>query len=359
MKHVPFQSIYRQEFEVVEERQGRTRLYPHTDQLPLLWRALDLEFRGALPGRIARVDQRADDFHKILLRLAALMFSNYLNTSRADELRLFPLSKTDRVTRVAIVQQITEETRLGRCHRFRFYGGEDFFPEIRLSGKRLVFADHVLQRFSARVPNNVGEDLSRLLLAFFGTPMISLPVGPGRAFIVTYDPSILAFTYKETATEFFITTCLTINEMNSLGLEIPPRAYNLHYGETFTVPKIRNWIPTLQMKKHYDVWQGKVPLRPPPAQPRVDWHRVASWIKDLALQAGHGPGSRLCFTDHVPGPCLLELRPGQVEWQYDELAEYKKFDPSQDWDAIFAERDAEGGSALRNGRRQSNAQRSG
>jgi hypothetical protein len=31
MKHKPFQSIYRQEFEVVEQRLGNARLYPHTD----------------------------------------------------------------------------------------------------------------------------------------------------------------------------------------------------------------------------------------------------------------------------------------------------------------------------------------
>ena len=41
LKHEPFQSIFRPDFEVVEERQGRVRLYPHTAQLPLLHRALD------------------------------------------------------------------------------------------------------------------------------------------------------------------------------------------------------------------------------------------------------------------------------------------------------------------------------
>jgi hypothetical protein len=83
------------------------------------------------------------------------------------------LPDADLVTRASIVQQVSEDTPLGRTHRFRFYGGEDFFPEIRLSGKRIVFADHVLQRFSARVPNSLGEDLSNLLMVFFGTPILT------------------------------------------------------------------------------------------------------------------------------------------------------------------------------------------
>jgi len=69
MKHLPFDSIYRSNCEVVEERHGHRRLYPHTEQLPVLLRALNLEFYGGLPGRIARVDRRGDGFHKLMLRL--------------------------------------------------------------------------------------------------------------------------------------------------------------------------------------------------------------------------------------------------------------------------------------------------
>ena len=241
MKHAPFQSIYRENFEVVEEREGKVTLYPHHSQLPVLLRALNLEFYGALPGHIARADARADNFHKIILKCAALMFCNIANASRTDELRLFQLLNRDLVSKVATVQQVTEHTRRGDCHRFRFYAGEDFFTEIRLSGKHVIFAGHVLQRFSSRVPNNVGEDLSMFLLAFFGSPAIALPVGPGRAFILPYLDSILAFPYQESDTEFFVTTCLTINEINSFTREIPPQVVDLHYGTTYTRPKIRHW----------------------------------------------------------------------------------------------------------------------
>lgn len=119
-------------------------------------------------------------------------------------------------------------------HRFHFFSGDSFFPDIYLSGKRLVFADHVLQRFSKRPPNNVGEDLTNFLLCFCGTSIVSMPVGPDRAFILQYNGSILAFIYQETAAEFFIATCLSMNEINSLEIEIPPQVFNLHYGPAFT-----------------------------------------------------------------------------------------------------------------------------
>jgi hypothetical protein len=106
MKHAPFDSIYRQDFEVLEERRGDVVRYPHTEQLPLLLRALNLEFNGALPGHISRTDRRGDGFHKILLKSAALMFCNVMNAARTDKLRLYPLPDPDLVARVAIVQQI-------------------------------------------------------------------------------------------------------------------------------------------------------------------------------------------------------------------------------------------------------------
>jgi hypothetical protein len=341
MKHCPFESIYREDFQVVEQRRGNVSLFPHTEQLSLLLRALNLEFYGGLPGRIARVDHRADGFHKIVLKTAALIFCSSINGSRLDRLRLFRLLNHDLVSQVSIVQQITEQSRRGPFHRFRFYAGDDFFPEIRLSGKRLAFADHVLQRFSARVPNNVGEDLSHFLLTVFGSPLISLLCGPGRAFLVPYEESILAFPYKEADDEYFITTCLSINEINSLEIEFPPQVFNLHYGPSFTEPKVRNWVPTKWTLDLYRSWERKSPL-PPRKAPlaRKEWHRFGHSVKDHSTQHGHGPGSRCCFLDNIPGPCAIGIRPGQKELRHDELAAYKKSLPQYDWDEILAERAA-------------------
>src|SRR6188768_4106200 len=146
MKHLPFESVYRENFEVVEQRVGKVSIYPHTEQLARLLRALNLEFYGALPARIARVDKRADDFHKIILKHSAMYYAVGVNALRKDKLRLYFLPDGDGVTRIAIIQQVTRHTPIGAAVHFNFYGGEAFSPEIRLSGKRMVFAQHVLNR---------------------------------------------------------------------------------------------------------------------------------------------------------------------------------------------------------------------
>ena len=267
MKHSPFQSIYRENFEVVEQRQGNLTFYPHNDQLPILARALNFEFYGGLPPKLARVDHRADGFHKIALKTAALMFGGYINGGRADQLRLFYYLTPDLVAKITLVQQITEHTRRGLHHRFRWYGTHEFFPDIYLSGKQLIFSDHVLQRFRARVPECVSDDMSTFLMLFFGTPIISMSVGPSRAFILEYMDSILAFTYEETASEYIVTTCLTIHEINTLIVELPPVAHNLHYGPAFTPPRLRHWFPTKYMHKLHECWKRKVPFAPPLPKP--------------------------------------------------------------------------------------------
>jgi hypothetical protein len=294
------------------------------------------------------VDKRADGFHKVMRRNAALLYCTMLNRARPDQLRLLQLTDHDLVARVTIAQQITESRPRGRLHRFRFYGGEDFFPEIYLSGKRVAFADHVLQRFSSRVPNNLDEDLNFLLVAFFGTPIISMPVGKSHAFVIQWQESMIAFTYEETAHEYILTTCLTINEINQLERQLPAFAYNFHYGTAFTKPRLRSWIPTRWMEDLYSRWARKIPLPPPMAplegiagRKMENWHWIANGLKDNLIKHGHGPGSQICFMDQIPGPCITELKPGQPIPAFDEIAYLKLCKLDVDWDAIMAVRAAE------------------
>ncbi|MCX6900628.1 MAG: hypothetical protein NT105_18260, partial [Verrucomicrobia bacterium] len=338
-----FDSIYRHEYTIVEERHGDVSLFPHTDQLPVISRAINLEFYGALPPSVARVDHRADGFHKAHLMEAASAFCFTLNGSRTDRLRLREMATPDLVFKVVIVQQITEQTRRGPHHRFRFYCGDHFFPDIHLCGKSLIIADHVLQRFTARVPHFICDDIYLLLLILFGSTIISLPVGPGRAFIIPHERSFVAFTYEETDTEYILTTCLTINEIHSLKAELPPLAMNFHYGPDFTLPRIRTWAPTSVLGDCIKIWKRKEPIEkhePRRSKKPFDWHWLAYWSRDYAIKKGHGPGSNLYFLDHIPGPRVLPLLPGQRAGQYDELAVYKKLRPEYDWDTAFAERDA-------------------
>ncbi len=342
-KHAPFLSIYRENFEVVQERRGRVTLYPHTEQLPLLLRALNYEFYGALPDRIARVDRRADGFHKTVLRNCAMIFCGTVNRKRTDQLRLFDLPDPDLVFKVAIVQQITETGGRGCSHRFRFYAGADFFPEIRLSGRRLVFADHVIQRFCSRVPNHIGEDLSLFLDLFYGHAIISVPCGQGRAFVFAYNDSVLAFPYREnTPGEYFIATCLTALEINSLQLELPPCVHNFHYGGDYTSPTRRHWRPILHIRDIYEKWQQKKPPKPGrDDRDKYQWNRKMGYLlRDVTVKQGYGPGSGIYFMDHIRGPHIAQTQPGQPESSYDELEEAGKLGIEGDWSAAFARRDA-------------------
>jgi hypothetical protein len=338
-----FDSIYRHEYTIVEERHGHTSLFPHTDQLPVISRAINLEFYGALPPSVARVDHRADGFHKIQLMEAASSFCFTLNGARADRLRLYELATNDLVFKICVIQQITEQTKRGPHHRFRFFSGDHFFPDIHLCGKSIVVADHVLQRFAARVPHSVCDDLYLFLVALYGSFPISVTIGPGRAIILSYESSILAFTYEETDSEYILTTCLTINEIHQWKPELPPLAMNFHYGPEFVQPRIRTWAPTSFLSDYLKIWTRKQPIEkrePSKNKKPFDWHWLAYWSRDHAIKKGHGPGSNLYFLDHIPGPFALTLLPGKRAPQYDELAVYKKLKPQYDWDAEFAERDA-------------------
>jgi hypothetical protein len=341
--HQPFASVFRPDFEVVTERRGKTTLFPHTQQLPLLHRALTLEFRNALPGYLARVDKRGGGFHKHLLKQAAVMFCNLAHAARPDGLLLQPLTDVDLVTHIAVVQQITTETRRGPLHRFKFYGGESFQPEVRLSGWRVAFTDHILQRFTTRVPNRVGEHLSFLLLAFFESPIIGLPVNRSTSFVLPYMESLLAFPfdYDEEEDELIFLTCLTVNEINSLGQPIPPLAFNQHYGTHYEVPRIRHWLPTKQMIELHAKWERKVALPPPkpPLPPRANWHWMAQRVKDSQMQAGHGPGTTFAFLDRIPGPYTVHYLPGVPEPHVDERQVHKDIPPPINWDARFDQRD--------------------
>lgn len=319
MKHRPFDSIYKPDFEVVQERRGAITYYPHTAQLPHILRALNLEFYHALSPRVARADRRANGFDKLMLKSAALIFCNAINAARKDNVRLFRLLDPDLVAKVSIVQQITESHPLGQAHRFRFYAGDDFFPEIYLSGKRIVFSTHVLERFSTRVPNNLGEDLSMFLIIFFGSTPISMSVGNSRALMFRCLDSVLAFTYRESETELFITTCLTVNEINSLKPDATPQIFNSHFGPEFTKPKLRHWKPSEDVAEIMELWNKRAqpqPMRKCP--PKHKWHEEANRVRDRLLLTFHGPGSRVVFCDGVVGPCTLELCPHHPEELFDE-----------------------------------------
>lgn len=80
-KSFPFHSPYLPNFQVVEQREGNISLFPHTEQLPKLLRALNMEFHAGLPAQIARVDNRAKDYVKLVKSMAALLFCTGVSLS--------------------------------------------------------------------------------------------------------------------------------------------------------------------------------------------------------------------------------------------------------------------------------------
>jgi hypothetical protein len=312
VKHLPFDSKYRQDFQVVEERRGNVSLYPHTEQLPLISRALNLEFYSALPGRLARTDHRGDIYRKMLLADAARIFCVHINRDRADDVRLFNYKTPEFVAKVAVIQHIKESHPEGSVHRFRLFSGDSFLPEIHLNGRRIAFAGHVLERFCKRVPHRIGEDLKDLILAFYGSWVFSMPIGAGRAFVVPYFDSMLAFTYKETPEEYFMTTCLSVREVNALTLEDPVQIAYLHYGLHFTAPTdTRNWKPQPHAERLFQCWKEQRPLtrNDEPPGPEDTWWAYARVLNRITEMDGYPEGSRMEFLHHVHGPATIRFKP--------------------------------------------------
>ena len=69
------------------------------------------------------------------------------------------------------------------------------------------------------------------------------------------------------------------------------------------------------------------------------WGDVAARVPDMVRESGHGPGSRVVFLDHIPGPCCHFIRPGQEEPHYDEWEDYKEQAPGVDWEKQFKDLD--------------------
>lgn len=305
MRNAPFKSIYRDNIRVVEERRGNLTLFPHTDQLPMLYRALNLEFLGGLPGRIARVDARADDYHKLLRYVAAFNFCTLINGDRSDEVRLLPMFTPDKVATPAIVQQISESSRDGRSHWFRFYGETGFLPDVHLMGQRFAFASHVFDQFSSRVPRGMESDLVTFLIYLLSSRAVVADLGVSSALAYDYHGSLVTLPYKAREDgSIFFTTFLTINEIHTLEFPQPVTAAHFHYGKEYTPPAQLDWNPQEHSLKLQSLWEHKSPL-PPPLEKFDDHSTWGDWgarTKESAEWFGITPDSKMKFADDVYGP---------------------------------------------------------
>lgn len=250
-KTFKFNSDRLEKFIVLEERRDNIRLFPHTQQLEKLHQALDREFRAPLSQCISRVGKYSDDYWKILLWLSGNAFCHFINSGRPDRLRLCCLPGQDRVARITIVQQITEHTPLGACHRFKFYGGEDFFQEIYLSGKRLVFSNHALERFTQRAENILVEELSAFIDMFPGNTssrsMKKVYTRPmGHLMIIARSNGDLKLVEDGDVRGLFWTEELHVNSMLTTNLNVCAKHFpnNLKF-DSFAAIKSRHRIKAI------------------------------------------------------------------------------------------------------------------
>lgn len=338
-KYLPFNSRYLPNFQVVEERHGNVSKFPHTDQLPRLLDALNKEFRDGLPGKIERVKAIGSDYMKLAKCSATTAFCGIINEARKDDLRLFPIFDRDRVARISIVQQITEHHDLGPLHRFKFYAGNDFFQEVYINGRRVCFAGHVLERFSERVPNHLGTDLTNFLFLFFGAPVVVMECNKSPSFVFPYQNSLAAFPVRLSDTEYFLPTCLTADVINDLKLMQIPIAYTHTYDRDYTMPEVRNWNPIAQQLALCKIWQRKEPLNLSKKSDLASrrWPEFGHLIMDYVKSIGHGEGSRMMFLDNLPGLCIHQWKPGEAMKSFSYVEILKKEKPDLDWEQILAQ----------------------
>lgn len=183
-----------------------------------------------------------------------------------------------------------------------------------------------------------------MLFCFMSGQCIAGPVNGGRAFLIAFGEgdTFLAFPFKESESEYFITTCLSMKEVHAMESEFSTEAFNFHYDRPFTMPTERNWTPPKRMIACFKAWSNKVEtkigLRP---SSEKNWYRVASFLKGSAEKRGrYRPGWVLQFVDNIPGPSVAEIEPGELKKSWTD-AEYANLLPEFDWEKIFQERDEE------------------
>ena len=304
-----FQSNYRRDFMVVEQRKGDTTYFPHTDQLPILASAITREFQAGLSNYIVKTDVRGDDFRKVLLHEACHEFCHFKNAARQDKVNLFWLTNPDKLTDVAIAQKVTRTSKHGRMHRFRFYLGGKYFQEVYMNGKRMVFTQHAVERFSQRVPCIKGESLTQFLITFYKTLPCHMRVGSGSGLVYLSNNSMVAFPFEETADEIIFKTCLSPNEISNLAENRNSRLYLVHYGKEFKKPDLN---PNSLLKKYENefmaIWRNNKSLEPERNHLNLDnatWLQVGRCVEETTRSAGHGAGSKLKFLfESLPGPVV-------------------------------------------------------
>jgi len=315
VRHWPFESKYLRDFEVVEERRDGYRLFPHTEQLPLLSKVINDEFQRGLTTRLAKTDARADEWRKLCLWNIAGSFCNFLGVARPDHLHVQPFLTPDRVARIALVQQISRTTDGGLQHTFRYFHGTQFLPDVHLVGKRPVFSSHAIDRFAQRINVSNGHAVNFLLTEFFATPPVLLKLDGSAGVAAAYlaGESMAAMPFEMYDDEVLFLTTLSPNEISDAVAPHKPTRMHLHFGPEYTKPAAHNFNHVALTEQILQRWRAKTP--------RADLRKLFEEMQAFSLtrivqetdgilrQQGYHEGSKLAFLDEVYGPVVLTLTP--------------------------------------------------
>ncbi|MCG3150303.1 MAG: hypothetical protein PCFJNLEI_03786 [Verrucomicrobiae bacterium] len=304
----PFESKYLRDFAVVEERRGQLRLFPATEQLPLLSKAIDAEFKAGLTERLAHTDARANGFRKHQLAEIALFFCTVANRARPDHLHIQPYYTPDLLTQIAVVQQITEVGVGGNRHWFRYFYRDAFLPDVFLCGKRPVISGHALTRYSERAVRWDCAPVVSLLTHLVYRPPLFLCLNENQTvFAFEAESSVVVMPFEETTTEFFFLTTLSPDGRSTLGPLTPVRPAHFHYGPTLLSP-----VGDFDLAEHtaemLERWRNQAPPMSRDAVAPI--LRTASWTRLVqgAVRRGadlNAPALKFLFYDGVYGPTTI------------------------------------------------------
>ena len=309
----PFESKYLRDFVVLEELQPGRRLFPRTDQLPLLSKAINREFMAGLTTRLAATDGRADPWRKLQLHTAAFAFSTFLNAARPDHLHVRPYYTPELVTQMAVVQHITEIEPDGNRYWFRYFRDDAFLPDIYLSGKRVLFSGHAIDRFGQRAVNVDCPAISTMHDEFLNAGVAALRLNGGQpALAFGTGGSLAVMPFTETDEEFFILTTLSPNEISKLEPLEPPRPLDLHYGPDYRPPATRTYWLDRTIGEFLEMWRTKKPLHDQREMQKnlesMSWTRLTQLAKRNVAKENICGETWIDFRDGVYGPVILTYR---------------------------------------------------
>lgn len=318
MQKRQYDFINKANFKVVEKstldpKQGNLTLFPHTDQLPKLWEAINQDFRKPLAGKFAIATPASADHIKYAFLLAAQGYCALHNQSRSDKIVLRALPDQNRVTQICIAQQITRLTQSGNVHYFKFYGGAHFQTEIRANGKRIFMASHLIDRVQQRIPTNPGDHLASLFESLFNFPWFTAMVNNSQMLISSLETTFHALPYEESDDEILLKSCLSVKQIDSFTPITTPRVYDLHYSDTYTPPGLRYWNLDKIQEERIIQWRSRS-YAPPAIKPlESTWEASVKKLAKKLDRLGVKKGLELIFFDNIAGPNLALRQPDEFK----------------------------------------------